>query len=61
MKEGVTDSALCALALAGCGAQLTFLTLSGIDNGFFFVGVHGNGLVMAECYVLPMWECWMQV
>ena len=29
LKEGVTDSGLQALASAGCGAQLTSLTLSG--------------------------------
>ena len=28
LKEGVTDSGLCTLASAGCGAQLTSLTLS---------------------------------
>ena len=29
LGQGVTDSGLCALACAGCGAQLTSLTLTG--------------------------------
>ena len=34
LKEGVTDSGLQALASAGCGSQLTSLTLS---REFFFL------------------------
>ena len=30
LKEGVTDSGICALAGAGCGARLTSLVLEGV-------------------------------